>query len=104
MRELGNVIERAVVLGTEEKIRKISLPDELLGELFSYKVQIPDLDQSNVGLEKNLDQIEKKMITNALMHSDGIIDKAAETLSLHFDSMKYRIEKHKLRGNSKNDE
>jgi hypothetical protein len=44
------------------------------------------------------------MMTNALMTSDGIINKAAETLNLSLRSMKYRIEKHKLRGNSENDE
>ena len=104
VRELENVIERAVVLETEEKIRKTSLPDELLGELSSDKVQVPELDQSNIDLEKTLDQIEKKMISNALLRSDGIINKAAETLNLSFRSMRYRIEKHKLRGKSKNDE
>lgn len=104
VRELENVIERAVVLETEKKIRKTSLPDELLSELSSDKVQVPELDQNNIDLEKTLDQIEKKMIKNALMRSDGIINKAAETLNLSFRSMRYRIEKHKLRGKSKNDE
>ncbi len=104
VRELENVIERAVVLETEKKIRKTSLPDELLNDLHSDKVQVPELDQSNIDLEKTLDQIEKKMITNALMRSDGIINKAAETLNLSFRSMRYRIEKHKLRGKSKNDD
>ena len=33
-----------------------------------------------------------------------VINKAAETLNLSFRSMKYGIKKHKLRGNSKNDE
>ncbi len=50
VRELENVIERAVVLETEKKIRKTSLPDELLSELSSDKVQVPELDQSNIDL------------------------------------------------------
>ena len=104
MRELENVIERAVVLETGEKISKNSLPDELLDDLSLEKVQAPELDKSNIDLEKTLDQIEKKMITNALMRSDGIINKAAETLNLSFRSMRYRIEKHKLRGKSKDED
>ena len=73
VRELENVIERAVVQETEKRIRKTSLPDELLGQLSPDKIQVPELDQSNIDLEKTLDQIEKKMIANALMRSDGII-------------------------------
>ena len=102
VRELENVIERAVVLETEKRIRKTSLPDELLGQLSPDKIQVPELDQSNIDLEKTLDQIEKKMIANALMRSDGIINKAAEKLNLSFRSMRYRIEKHKLKGKPRN--
>ena len=98
VRELENVIERAVVLETEERIRKTSLPDELLGQLSPDKNQVPELDQNNIDLERTLDQIEKKMIANALIRSDGIINKAAKKLNLSFRSMRYRIEKHKLKG------
>ena len=104
VRELENVIERAVVLETEKYIRKTSLPEELLGLLSPDKVRVPELDQSNIDLEKTLDQIEKKMIANALVRSDGIINKAAETLNLSFRSMRYRIQKHKLKGKSKKED
>jgi two-component system, NtrC family, response regulator PilR len=104
VRELENVIERAVVLESENRIRKSSLPDELLGQLSPDKIQVPDLDYNNIDLEKTLDQIEKKMITNALMRSDGIINKAAKNLNLSFRSMRYRIEKHKLKNKGKNND
>ena len=104
VRELENVIERAVVLESEKKIQKTSLPDELLGQLSSDKIQVPEMDQNNIDLEKTLDQIEKKIITNALMRSDGIINKAAEKLNLSFRSMRYRIEKHKLKNKGKNND
>ncbi|PIP72250.1 MAG: Fis family transcriptional regulator [Nitrospinae bacterium CG22_combo_CG10-13_8_21_14_all_47_10] len=101
VRELENVIERAVVLETEKRIRKTSLPDELLGQLSPDKIQVPALGQSDIDLEKTLDQIEKKIIANALMRSNGIINKAAEALNLSFRSMRYRIEKHKLKDKPK---
>jgi len=41
------------------------------------------------------------MIVNALMRSDGIINKAAKNLNLSFRSMRYRIEKHKLKNKGK---
>jgi DNA-binding NtrC family response regulator len=97
VRELENVIERAVVLETEKRIGKTSLPDELLGKLSPDKIQVPELNQTNMDLEKTLDQIEKKMIANALMNSNGMINKAAQKLNLSFRSMRYRIEKHKLK-------
>ncbi len=104
VRELENVIERAVVLETEKKIRKSSLPEELLGQLSSDKIQVPELNQSNIDLEKTLDQIERKMIANALMRSNGIINKAAEKLNLSFRSMRYRINKHKLKDDPSNND
>ncbi len=104
VRELENVIERAVVLETEEIIRRTSLPDDLLGQLSSDKIQMPGLDQNNIDLERTLEQIEKKMLANALMHSDGIINKAAKKLNLSFRSMRYRIEKHKLKDRAKDKE
>ena len=104
VRELENVIERAVVQETEKRIRKTSLPDELLGQLSPDKIQVPELDQNNIDLERTLDQIEKKMIANALIRSDGIINKAAKKLNLSFRSMRYRIEKHKLKGKPRDKE
>ncbi len=104
VRELENAIERAVVLETEKRIGKASLPDELLGKLFPNKIQIPELGENNIDLERTLDQIEKKMIANALLRSDGIINKAAKKLNLSFRSMRYRIEKHKLKGKPRDKE
>ncbi len=104
VRELENVIERAVVLEMGEFIQKSSLPEELFGFLPTGQIQVPSLDKQKVDLEKTLDQIERKMITNALLQSDGIINKAAEQLNLSFRSMRYRIQKHQLKGKPKSKE
>ena len=98
VRELENVIERAVVLETGDMIRASSLPDGVSGATESASnVILPTTDQP-VDLEKTLDQIEKKMIRGALDQSNGIINKAAKHLNLSFRSMRYRIQKHKLKG------
>ena len=101
VRELENVIERAVVLESEKRIRKASLPDALLDQLSPDKIQVPGLGQNDIDLEKTLDQIEKKMIANALMRSHGMINRAAKILNLSFRSMRYRIEKYKLKDKGK---
>jgi len=102
VRELENVIERAVVLETGESIQKASLPDEIFGAI--PQIQIPSMDKEKIDLERTLDQIEKKMLSNALVQADGIINKAAKQLNLSFRSMRYRIQKHQLKGKSKDNE
>ncbi|MBT5470150.1 MAG: sigma-54-dependent Fis family transcriptional regulator [Nitrospina sp.] len=104
VRELENVIERAVVLETGETIQKSSLPEEIIGIMPAGHIQVPNLDAEKIDLERTLDQIEKKMLSNALFQADGIINKAAKQLNLSFRSMRYRIQKYQLKGKSKDNE
>ena len=104
VRELENVIERAVVLEVEDMIQVSSLPGGISGNKESASdVVLPPSDQP-VDLEKTLDQIEKKMLLGALDQSNGIINKAAKQLNLSFRSMRYRIQKHKLKGKEEADD
>jgi len=97
VRELENVIERAVVLEVDRQIHLASLPGEIVDRSPSLDEMIPSLDDDHIDLEKTLEQIEKKMIRGALDQTNGIINKAAERLNLSFRSMRYRIQKHKLK-------
>jgi two-component system, NtrC family, response regulator PilR len=104
VRELENVIERAVVLEAGDTIQTSSLPEAVSGAPEpSSEVSLPSNDQP-VDLEKTLDQIEKKMLSGALDQSNGIINKAAKQLNLSFRSMRYRIQKHKLKGKDETDD
>ena len=104
VRELENVIERAVVLEAGDTIQVSSLPEGISGNAEPIsEVTLPSTDQP-VDLEKTLDQIEKKMISGALDQSNGIINKAAKQLNLSFRSMRYRIQKHKLKGKEEPDD
>jgi transcriptional regulator with PAS, ATPase and Fis domain len=102
VRELENVIERAVVLETSETIQKTSLPEEIFGVIPQF--QVPSMDEEKIDLEITLDQIEKKMLSNALVQADGIINKVAKKLNLSFRSMRYRIQKYQLKGKLKDNE
>jgi DNA-binding NtrC family response regulator len=97
VRELENVIERAVVLEMDRMVHVSSLPAEIVDRSEPLDDLIPSLDAENIDLEKTLDQIEKKIIRGALNQTNGIINKAAERLNLSFRSMRYRIQKHKLK-------
>jgi len=103
IRELSNVIERAVVLEAEEKVQLASLPDEIIHGQSDYKEWIPPLDQEGpIQLEATLDQIERRLLQSALDKTGGMINKAADMLDLSFRSMRYRIQKHKIKGKTRN--
>ncbi|MFQ5451555.1 MAG: sigma-54-dependent transcriptional regulator [Nitrospinaceae bacterium] len=104
VRELENVVERAVVLENGDEIRVSSLPDEITTPSTLAGERFPSLDHKPIDLEKTLDQIEKDMIRGALDQANGIIIKAAKQLNLSFRSMRYRIQKHKLKGKIKSGE
>ena len=55
-------------------------------------------EKAHLDLEKELSQLEKEMIQQALQMSNGVIKKAAALLNLTFRSMRWKIQKHGLRG------
>jgi two-component system response regulator PilR (NtrC family) len=99
VRELENIIERSVALESSN----IILPESLV--LSEYKKEGPSkgflpiaITPSGLDLEKEMDEVEKEMIRQALQMSNGVIKKAAELLHLSFRSMRWKIQKHGLRG------
>ncbi len=104
IRELSNVIERAVVLEAEDRIQLSSLPDEIIhGHSTVSEWGTPPLDQEGpIQLEATLDQIERRLLQSALDKTGGMIHKAADMLDLSFRSMRYRIQKHKIKGKPRN--
>jgi len=94
VRELENVIERAVSLEKAEVILPENLPEkfrqpaEPLGQLAEFTIPPGGID-----LEKTLEEIERKMIKEALVQSQGVKTKAAEMLGLSFRSFRYRVSK-----------
>jgi len=99
VRELENMIERAVVLEKKDIIQVSSLPEEIFDPSEKTEDFTRPFDQQQmVDLEKTLSGIEKKMIVGALARTGGIMNKAAKLLNLSFRSMRYRIQKYKIKG------
>ncbi len=86
VRELENIIERALVLTRGEYISKEDLPP------------IPDKGQPS--LEGNMNELieamEKRMITEALANNDWIQTKAASHLGLSERMLRYKIKKYNI--------
>jgi two-component system, NtrC family, response regulator HydG len=73
VRQLENVIERAVVLGSEDQILLEDLPDEIL----------ESFETSTNRYQELLKQAKKKIMSQALENANGNIVRASELLGMH---------------------
>jgi Nif-specific regulatory protein len=76
IRELENVIERAVVLGTSDKIMLEDLPQEMVGSVS------PEADFEG-DFNEQLKQAKQKIVISALHNSNGNYTEAARRLNIH---------------------
>jgi two-component system response regulator PilR (NtrC family) len=98
IRELENVIERAVALEATPSILPESLPPSLRGSGQRNTVQPADpFPQTGFDLEVHVQGIEKAFITQALERTGGVQMKAAELLGMSFRSFRYYAKKYNLR-------
>jgi two-component system response regulator PilR (NtrC family) len=91
VRELENVIERAVALSRGETIGTDSLPPALLHPAAAGRGdRIPP---EGVSLEKLMEEYERGLILEALVPARGVKKRAAKLLGISFRSLRYRCEK-----------
>lgn len=93
VRELENIIERAVVLCRGDLITTQDLPFHLLEGKAEEKVESPKMDKS---LPEFLEEIEKEMILKALNQNKGVQTWAAEQLGISERVLRYKIKKYKI--------
>jgi two-component system NtrC family response regulator len=92
IRELENTIERAMVMSSDESITLKDLPDYVI----SQEEEPIDLDRIvplNLALAEALDQIEERLISRALKHSNNVQSRAAEMLGITRHAMHYKLKK-----------
>lgn len=97
VRELQNIIERAVALETTQELTSQNL-SSYLDEPALLKKGTFDLDipSEGIDLEKVVADIERTLLLKALNKTKGIKKKAAQLLRINFRSMRYRLEKYGL--------
>jgi two-component system response regulator PilR (NtrC family) len=94
VRELENIIERAVALGAVE-ITPDTLPQQVIRcRKFQEQLSNIEIPPDGFDLERYLDDIEKKFFQKALEKSGGVKKRAAELLGLTFRSFRYKLAKH----------
>lgn len=92
IRELENIIERSVALETSNIIlpEHLIMTQDLLKEARDLKSELPD---AGINLNEELAKYEKTLIMMALTKAGGAKSRAAELLSISYDSLHYRSEK-----------
>ncbi|MCZ6601408.1 MAG: sigma-54 dependent transcriptional regulator [Planctomycetota bacterium] len=96
IREMQNLIHRAVALASDENTLTVEIPpgeeteerDRILG------VSIPD---EGIDLDERLESIEKLYLEEALRRGGGKMTQAAKILGLSFRSMRYKVKKYGLK-------
>jgi len=94
VRELENLIERAVALEAGNVITPQSLTPRLRGEETKAAQSAPlKIPPGGIDLEKTLADVERSLLEQAIQEAGGVKTRAAELLGLSFRSFRYRLEK-----------
>jgi two-component system response regulator AtoC len=94
VRELRNVMERAVIVSTDETIRVEHLPDELRSE--ELRTQESSLPGRPSGALATLAESEARYIARVLAHTGGAISAAAEILGIHRNTLTRKMKEYGL--------
>jgi two-component system response regulator PilR (NtrC family) len=98
IRELENVMERAVALERTPAILPDSLPASIrAGASRSAPLASERLPATGFDLEAHVKEIERAYIAQALERAGGVQVKAAELLGMSFRSFRYYVKKYNLR-------
>lgn len=91
VRELVNILERAVVIARDQYITTDDLP-------FKSDFMPTDLDKKSSGaLRKSVDELEKNLIIEAMEKSQNNQTKAAEFLGISERMLRYKLKKYGLK-------
>ena len=111
IRELENVLERAVALETSPAVTLASLPDHLLGAAplapatetalpgglaAIGPIKSPLFPEEGFDLERHVQDLEREYLAEALRRADGVKMRAADLLGMSFRSFRYYAKKYNL--------
>jgi DNA-binding NtrC family response regulator len=93
VRELENIIERAVVLSRSDVIITNDLPNAVKG----FKVETDIFAKEDYSLVKQVEELEKKLIYDALSKSEGNQSQAGRMLGLTERNLRYKMQKYDIK-------
>jgi two-component system response regulator PilR (NtrC family) len=97
IRELENIVERCVVLESENRIITYSTLPEIVRKKSQTSLTSNILPMEGLNLEEVVANLETDLIEQSLDQCNGNKTKAAELLGLSFRSFRYRLDKYGLK-------
>ncbi|WP_437651371.1 sigma-54-dependent transcriptional regulator [Sorangium sp. So ce362] len=104
VRELENMMERAVALAGGPSIGLGDLPSAVAGLSASPAPLLAQLPAGGCMLDEVLGEVERRLILQALEHTGGVRKAAAKLLGVSFRSLRYRLAKHALAADGEGDD
>jgi two-component system response regulator PilR (NtrC family) len=93
VRELENLVERAVTLESESRITRASLPELKPRSQPVPAVQAGDFPAEGIDLDRVMGEVERGYLMKALDRAGGVRKEAAKLLGISFRSIRYRLAK-----------
>ncbi len=97
VRELENVVERAVTFATSDQVTTDALPPNIAAQGSPLvPTTAADIPEGGMNLEVMLEDIEKRYLVRALELSGGVRTEAAKLLGMSFRSIRYKLDKYDI--------
>jgi two-component system response regulator PilR (NtrC family) len=100
VRELENLVERAIALASSPVIGLGDLPAEVSGASAQATPRLLELPDDGCNLDDVLGELERRLLVQALERSGGLRTNAAKMLGVSARSLRYRLQKHSLADDS----
>src|SRR5437899_1417052 len=93
VRELENVIERALVLGSGDTLEPCALPPDRRRPRNVQEIPV-EVPEEGLDLEATLSEIDQRYIEMALPRTGGVQTRAADLLRVSFRQFRYKLQKY----------
>jgi two-component system NtrC family response regulator len=93
VRELENIVERAIVLARDDMITTSDLPGTVKGE----SLEKTCIETTSGNFQDRVESFEKELIIQALQESNGVQTKAAELLGMTERHLRYKLKKYGMK-------
>ncbi|CAN5577524.1 sigma-54 dependent transcriptional regulator [soil metagenome] len=93
VRELENVVERAVALASSSVIGLGDLPEAVVGAAARATPALHQLPEAGCDLDQVVSELERRLIVQALERTGGVRTNAAKLLGVSLRSLRYRMQK-----------
>lgn len=96
VRELENILERMVLLTEEDQIRLGHLPARIRSQVANEPVIDVEISEDGIDLKQTLNDLEDRLIMDALKQTGGVKNKAAKLLGLKRTTLIEKMKKKKM--------